>query len=94
MLPKTASAQGAPPRANPAKVVRVVRVESPPTIDGRLDEAVWELADVITDFHQIRPGDGAEPSDPTEVYLLYDDDAPISELECTTANRSGLQHPP
>ena len=75
VLPGAASAQGAPPGANPTKVVRVVRVELPPTIDGRLDEVVWEEADVITDFHQIRPGDGAEPSELTEVYLLYDDDA-------------------
>ncbi len=57
------------------KIVRVVRVESPPIIDGILDDVVWGQADMITDFHQIRPGDGTEPSEPTEVYLLYDDDA-------------------
>ena len=55
--------------------VRVVGVDAPPIIDGRLDEAVWEQADVITDFHQTRPGDGTEPSERTEVYLLYDSDA-------------------
>ena len=75
VLPDAASAQGAPTIATPAKVVRVVRVASPPVIDGRLDDEVWQQADVITDFHQIRPGDGAEPSEVTEVYLLYDDDA-------------------
>ncbi len=53
----------------------MVRTATPPVIDGKLDEAVWQTADVITDFHQIRPGDGATPSEPTEVYLLYDDDA-------------------
>ena len=74
-LPDAASAQGAPTSATPTKVVRVVRVESPPVVDGRLDEKVWQQANVITDFHQIRPGDGAEPSELTEVYLLYDDDA-------------------
>lgn len=60
---------------NSDKEVRVVRVESAPVIDGKLDEAVWQNAEVLTDFHQIRPSDGAEPSEPTEVYLLYDDDA-------------------
>jgi hypothetical protein len=69
-----ASPQGATNAASD-KVVRVVRVASPPVIDGLLDDTVWEEADVITDFHQIRPGDGAEPSERTEVYLLYDDDA-------------------
>ncbi|HUQ53977.1 MAG TPA: carbohydrate binding family 9 domain-containing protein [Gammaproteobacteria bacterium] len=53
----------------------MVRTATPPVIDGKLDEAVWQTADVITDFHQIRPGDGSTPSEPTEVYLLYDDDA-------------------
>ena len=75
LLPTAVSAQGAPADADTTKVVRVVRVALPPTIDGRLDEAVWGQADVITDFLQIRPGDGAAPSERTEVYLIYDDDA-------------------
>jgi hypothetical protein len=57
------------------KSVRAVRVDTPPIIDGKLDDAVWSQANVVTDFHQIRPGDGVEPSEPTELYLLYDDDA-------------------
>jgi hypothetical protein len=65
------------PAQNPSgeKVVRVTRVDTAPTIDGRLDEPVWSRAEAITDFHQIRPGDGAEPSERTEVYLVYDADA-------------------
>ena len=69
-----ANAQVAAP-ADGRKGARMVRVDTPPLIDGKLDEAVWQQADVITDFHQIRPGDGATPSERTEVYLLYDDDA-------------------
>ncbi len=57
------------------KSVRAIRVETPPVIDGRLDDSVWELAQPITDFHQIRPGNQTEPSEITEVYVLYDDDA-------------------
>lgn len=68
-------AQPQTPPTNERKVVRMVRTVTPPVIDGRLDEEAWRQADVITDFHQIRPGDGATPSEPTEVYLLYDDDA-------------------
>ena len=44
LLPIAASAQNAPADADSTKVVRVVRVASPPTIDGRLDEAVWGQA--------------------------------------------------
>lgn len=63
------------PASEPRKSVRMVRVDTPPVIDGKLDDTVWQQAEVITDFHQIRPGDGAPTSEPTEVYLLYDDDA-------------------
>jgi hypothetical protein len=75
LLPDAAPAQTAPGNGNTTKTVRVVRVDSPPVIDGLLDEAVWGQADVITDFHQIRPGDGTAPSERTEVYLIYGDDA-------------------
>jgi len=61
--------------ADANKEVRVIRVESVPVIDGKLDDAVWIEAEVLTDFHQARPRSGAEPSDPTELYLIYDDDA-------------------
>ena len=65
LLPASATAQPAPANGNATKVVRAVRVDAPPLIDGRLDEAVWGEADVITDFHQIRPGDGTgRPSAP------------------------------
>jgi len=70
-----ASAETTVPSADARKTVRMVRATTPPVIDGKLDEAVWQTADVITDFHQIRPGDGATPSERTEVYVLYDDDA-------------------
>jgi len=68
-------AQDAAPSSEGTKTVRAVRVDTPPVIDGVLDEAVWQQAEVITDFHQVRPGNGTPPSEPTEVYLLYDDDA-------------------
>jgi len=68
-------AQEAAVGSAPVKAVHVVRVDTPPIIDGTLDEAVWQQAEPITDFHQVRPTDGAEPSEETEVYLLYDDDA-------------------
>ncbi len=75
-LPALVQAQVGSTRDTDAlKEVRVVRVEQAPVIDGRLDEAVWQQAEVITDFHQTRPGDGTEPSEPTEVYMLYTEDA-------------------
>ncbi|MDG2090849.1 MAG: carbohydrate binding family 9 domain-containing protein [Gammaproteobacteria bacterium] len=57
------------------KEVKVTRVATAPVLDGNLDDAVWQQAEVIDDFHQISPGDGTEPSEPTEVYMIYTEDA-------------------
>jgi hypothetical protein len=62
--------------AEPApKVLRALRVDTAPVVDGKLDDAVWAQAEPISDFHQIRPGDGTEPSEPTLVYVVYTEDA-------------------
>ena len=60
---------------NATKVVRVVRVDTPPVIDGRLDEAAWTSAAVIDDFHRSVLEMAHAPSERTEIYLLYDKDA-------------------
>jgi hypothetical protein len=51
------------------------RITEPITIDGRLDEAVWEGAPAVTEFTQIVPNEGGPASQRTEVRFLYDDDA-------------------
>ena len=58
-----------------AKSFRAVRVDTAPVIDGVLDDAVWQQAEAVTDFHQSRPGDHTEPSEPTELYVVYTRDA-------------------
>ncbi len=52
----------------------IPRADSPPTIDGKLDDDVWLNAAVIDDFHQTDPGDGVPPTEDTIVRVLYDDD--------------------
>ena len=55
--------------------VRAVRVERPPVIDGRLDDAIWSTAPVHSGFLQSTPVEGAPATQPTEVRIAYDDDA-------------------
>jgi hypothetical protein len=55
--------------------VQVVQTPTPPVIDGRLDEAVWQTAPVATGFIQSAPSDGSPVSETTEVRLLQDDNA-------------------
>ena len=59
----------APEKAQP---LRVPRFETPPVIDGKLDDAVWRQAGVFNGFYQIGPGDNVAPSKPTVAYIGYD----------------------
>jgi len=44
-------------------------------MDGALDESAWSAARAIADFVQREPIEGAAPTDPTDVRIVYDDDA-------------------
>jgi hypothetical protein len=59
----------------PAPVARAERIETPPTIDGVLDEAMWMSAPVLRDFIQREPSDGQSATEDTEVRILFDDRA-------------------
>ena len=60
------------PRTLPTVVIG--RTSTPPDIDGRLDDSVWETATHITDFIQIAPIEGAPGTEETEVWMAYDND--------------------
>jgi hypothetical protein len=49
------------------------RTGAPPTIDGRLDDAVWAGAPATEAFIDIRGGDHSEPTWPTHARMLWDD---------------------
>ncbi len=51
---------------------RTGHVDTPPVIDGRLDDAVWAGAPVLGDFIQREPRDGAPATEPTEVRIVQD----------------------
>lgn len=57
------------------KIIEIVRVDTPPVIDGSLDEAIWQHATVIDDLHQVLPYEYAAPTERTVFYLAYDKDA-------------------
>ena len=53
--------------------IQVKYITEPIHLDGVLDEAVWQNADVGSDFWQFFPTDSARSVNPTEFRLLYDD---------------------
>jgi len=71
----TAQPMAARPTAIPTPTPRVGRaatITTPPVIDGRLDEAAWREAPLLTDFVQREPYEGTPVTERTEVRLLTD----------------------
>jgi len=60
---------------NDKRTLEVKKVSENPKIDGILNESVWQKAAVAEDFVQYEPYNGGEPSLPTEVKVLYTDQA-------------------
>jgi len=76
MLGANSLAQPVPePADRLEKAFRAQRASTPPTIDGVISEEIWLRAPVIDDLHQVNPVEFAEPSERTEVRVLYDRDA-------------------
>ncbi len=65
---------GYPPAEPGQKIVQAVRTESPITVDGRLDEAVWKK-DPASGFIQNDPNEGQPATEATDVWVAYDDKA-------------------
>jgi hypothetical protein len=57
------------------KSVEALYITTPLTIDGKMDEAVYQVAIPATDFVQLQPNNGQSAFEPTEVYFFYDQTA-------------------
>ncbi len=73
--PKPAAASGSSPGAAPAAVAVAARLAGSIALDGRLDDAAWQSAPVVSGFTQQQPDEGKPPANRTEVRFLYDDEA-------------------
>src|SRR5688500_980838 len=73
----TGAAQEAPSAGASAAIrtASATRVEVGPTVDGRLDEAVWSQATALGGFVQHEPVEGAPVSERTEVRIVFDAEA-------------------
>lgn len=52
-----------------------VPTDGPILLDGRLNEAIWAQAPVVTEFVQREPAEGETPSQRTDARVAYDGDA-------------------
>ncbi len=58
-----------------ATIATATEVAESPDVDGRLDEAAWQRAPLMTGFTQREPMDGQPATERTEVRVLFDSEA-------------------
>jgi hypothetical protein len=73
-----AGAAGLTPRPH----LRAARVDRAPTIDGKLDDAIWTTAPVSNGFTQKYPQRGTTPTESTALRIAYDDRAIYVAVDC------------
>ncbi|MDP2318166.1 MAG: DUF5916 domain-containing protein [Acidobacteriota bacterium] len=61
------------------------------TLDGRLDEPAWARAVPATDFRQQEPVEGAAPSQPTEVRVVFSANSLYIGAELFDSDPSGIK---
>ena len=72
------------------RIAQATAIETPINLDGRLDEAVWDLATPATDFYQWQPNPGAPGTERTEVRFLYDQNNLYVGFFCFDSDPDGL----
>jgi hypothetical protein len=56
----------------PHTPLQPLRIETPPVIDGNLEDAIWETAPSVTGFKTFHPDFGLDMPERTIVYMAYD----------------------
>ena len=83
-LPAGLPEEPAPPPATeePEFFIDIQRLEAKPVLDGKLNEPAWETAAVFGNFTQYEPEEGAQPTQPTEVRVGYDEENLYFGVRC------------
>jgi hypothetical protein len=71
----TSAATVSASQTDPRPAVRAALRRDPIVIDGKLTDAGWNAAEVISDFHQQQPDEGKAPTERTELRVLFDANA-------------------
>lgn len=92
--PDPVTAPPSPPASLPASTVRpavrAVEVSAAPVIDGVLDDEVWASAEPTDTFRQVQPVEGAQPTERTEMRVLYDSGHLYIALRCFDSDPAAI----
>jgi len=64
------------------EVLRPLRAEKAPVIDGKLDDPVWQLCPSVTDFKTFAPDFGRDGTQKSIAYMAYDSENLYFAFRC------------
>ena len=70
--------------------IKAIRTETPPKIDGKLDDPCWQNSAKTGDLIQFEPQRGEQASQPTTIYLAYDANKLYVAFECFKTDMNNL----
>jgi hypothetical protein len=82
ILFSTARPAAAEPIAPARPRLQATRMDRPPVIDGRIDEAAWRLVPASDAYTQKFPQEGERPTEKTLLRVAYDDEAVYVAIDC------------
>ena len=78
--------------ADQAPRVTLGWTDTPPELDGVMDEKAWLAGGLVTDLRQVLPNSGAPPSQRTEIRVLTDGDTLFIGFRCYDTNPEEIVH--
>ena len=72
------------------RLIKAVRTETPPKIDGKLDDVCWQNSAKTGELIQFEPQRGEPATQPTTIYLAYDANNLYIAFECFKTDRDKL----
>ena len=72
------------------RVIKAVRIETPPKIDGKLDDACWQNSAKTGELIQFEPQRGEPATQPITIYLAYDANNLYVAFECFKTDMNNL----
>jgi hypothetical protein len=72
-------------------IIRATRISAPPRLDGRLDDAVYREVEPILGFIQQEPREGEPVTEPTQAWIMFDDDNIYVACRCSDARPETIE---
>ena len=79
-----------PPEILTNRMIKAVRIETPPKIDGKLDDVCWQNSAKTGELIQFEPQRGEPATQPITIYLAYDANNLYVAFECFKTDMNNL----